>query len=57
MTNLSIIGYIIITHPVISNIMILVSDDWCHIRMRPARLVSYAFLYATIGDVRKKQII
>ena len=23
-------------------------NDWCRMRMRPARLVSYAFLYTTI---------
>ena len=34
-------------NPVIYNIMIVVSDGWCHMRMRPARLVSYAFLYTT----------
>ena len=27
--------------------MIVVSDDWCRMRMRLARLVSYAFLYTT----------
>ena len=27
--------------------MIVVSDNWCRMRMRPARLVSYAFLYTT----------
>ena len=40
-------GYIIITHPVICDIMILVSDDWCRMRVRPAQVVSYAFLYTT----------
>ena len=29
------------------NIVNVVSDDWCHMGMRPARLVSYAFLYTT----------
>ena len=31
---LPIISYCIIIHPVICNIMIVVSDDWCHMRMR-----------------------
>ena len=28
-------------------IVVIVLECWCHMRMRPARLVSYAFLYAT----------
>ena len=43
---LLIISYCIIIHLVICDTMILL-EGWCHIRMRPARLVSYAFLYTT----------
>ena len=46
---LLIISYFIIIHPVICNIRILwlVPGDWCRTGVRPARLVSYAFLYTT----------
>ena len=47
MAILLIIGYCIFLHPVICNIMIVVSDDWCRMTVRPARLLSYAFLYTT----------
>ena len=47
MAILLIIGYCIIIHPVICIIMIVVLDDWCHMKMRPAQLVSNAFLYTT----------
>ena len=45
-------GYCIIIHPMISNIMILGENlltGWCRMRIRPARLVSFAFLYTTHG--------
>ena len=32
-----------------------VSYGWCHIRGRPARLVSNAFLYTTMVSTRKKR--
>ena len=49
---LLIISYCILIHPVICNIVILwlVSGDWCRTRMRPARLVSNAFLYTTFVE-------
>ena len=49
--TLLIIGYCRIIHPMICNIVILsekLLNGWCRMRMRPARLVSYAFLYTTI---------
>ena len=46
-----IISYCIIIHPMICIIMILL-NGWCRMRMRPARLVSYAFLYTTIIQLK-----
>ena len=45
---LSIISYCIIIHPRVCIFVILLTG-WCRTRMRPARLVSYAFLYTTKG--------
>ena len=48
----SIIGFCIIIHPMICSIVILgenLVNGWCRMRMRPAQLVSYAFLYTTLN--------
>ena len=47
-----------IIHSMICSIVILgesMLNAWCRMRMRPARLVSYAFLYTTKPDFFKQQ--